>query len=132
MSQTRFCFEFFISFHFPVQIQRLKFFLRQQQIDIKYNSSGALINSEEARKWAEAVLSYSKDGMRQVLLDVDHMILGKGHEFHVKSSVLLLREKLRGKSGAWLTYFVCRPVARQQKRLRTWFLGKSQIKLNKR
>lgn len=114
MSRTGFRFECFISLSFPVQIQRLKFFLHQQQIDIKYNSSGALINSEEARKWAEAVLSYSNDGMRQVLLDVDHMILGKSHVFQVKSSVLLLREKLRGKSGAmcqelkrYLAYLLC-------------------------
>lgn len=107
--------EFFkILFSFPVQIRRLKFFLHQQKIDIRFNSSGALINSKAATKWAKAVLSYSDDGMRQVLLDFHHMILGESHVFHGKSSVLLLRDKLRGKPGAmceelkrYLAYLLC-------------------------
>lgn len=92
----------------------MKFFLHQQKIDIRFNSSGALINSKAATKWAKAVLSYSDDGMRQVLLDFHHMILGESHVFHGKSSVLLLRDKLRGKPGAmceelkrYLAYLLC-------------------------
>ena len=73
------------------------------------------MNKKAATKWAKAVLSYSDDGMRQVLLDFHHMILGESGVFHQRSSVLLLRDRLRDKSGIvlcealrrYLAYLLC-------------------------